>query len=98
MKCKSINLKTLKSQFNFQDDFIIIPMTNKHGQKYQCEVPKPKDYKGDEKNLDPSKADAESAEQETLEMSDLEKAKKLLEPMASQPCLLRYFLICIMQG
>ena len=64
-------------------------MTNKHGQKYQCEVPKPKDYKEDGKNLDPSKIDGES--EEILEMSDLEKAKKLLEPMASQPCLLRYF-------
>lgn len=70
-----------------QDDFIVIPMTNKHGQKYQCEVPKPKDYKEDGENLDPSKVDGES--EEILEMSDLEKAKKLLEPMASQPCLLR---------
>ena len=64
-------------------------MTNKHGQKYQCEVPKPKDYKEDEKKLDPSNIDGASGEQEVLEMSDLEKAKKLLEPMASQPCILR---------
>ena len=33
--------------------------------------------------------DGASGEQEVLEMSDLEKAKKLLEPMASQPCILR---------
>ena len=65
-------------------------MTNKHGQKYQCKVPKPKDYKEEEKKLKTSKADGESTEQEALEMTDLEKAKKLLEPMASQPCLLRY--------
>ena len=28
-------------------------------------------------------------EEEAVEMSDLEKAKKLLQPMAGQPCLLR---------
>jgi len=71
-----------------QDDVIILPMTNKHGQKYQCQLPKTKELNEDGKNVDPSKNSHET-EQETVEMSDLEKAKKLLEPMASQPCLLR---------
>ena len=65
----------------FQDDIIVIPMTNKHGQKYQCEVPKPKDIKESETVLDNVNTNDKSTE-EVVVMSDLEKAKKLLEPMA----------------
>jgi len=72
-----------------QDDIMILPMTNKHGQKYQCQLPKPKEVNEGGKNFDPSKPNDDNTEEEAVEMSDLEKAKKLLQPMASQPCLLR---------
>ena len=38
----------------------------------------------------PLQPNDETTEEEAVEMSDLEKAKKLLQPMAGQPCLLRY--------
>ena len=34
---------------------MILPMTNKHGQKYQCQLPKPKEVNEGEKIFDPSK-------------------------------------------
>ena len=34
---------------------MILPMTNKHGQKYQCQLPKPKEVNEEGKNFDPSK-------------------------------------------
>ena len=34
---------------------MILPMTNKHGQKYQCQLPKPKEVNEGGKNFDPSK-------------------------------------------
>ena len=40
---------------HFQDDIMILPMTNKHGQKYQCQLPKPKEVNEGEKTFDPSK-------------------------------------------
>ena len=41
----------------------------------------------------PLQPNDETTEEEAVEMSDLEKAKKLLQPMAGQPCLLRYLSI-----
>ena len=34
---------------------MILPMTNKHGQKYQCQLPKPKEVNEGEENFDSSK-------------------------------------------
>ena len=34
---------------------MILPMTNKHGQKYQCQLPKPKEVNEGDQNFDPSK-------------------------------------------
>ena len=67
------------------EDVIFMPMTNKRGQKYHCLVPKPKD---DEENVDEQKSDGIEAKPQ-VELTGLEKAKKLLEPMESQPCLLK---------
>lgn len=65
-----------------QDDVMFLPMTNKKGQKYHCLLPKPKD---DEDALEKVEDTAENP----VELTSLEKAKKLLEPMESQPCLLK---------
>ena len=70
------------------ENVIFLPMTNKYGQKYQCQVPKPKN--DEEKSEDgENESKTENAEQFSENLSDLEKAKKVLEPMRTQSCLLR---------
>ena len=65
-----------------QDDVMVLPMTNKKGQKYHCLLPILKDTEVDalEKVED---------QENPVELTSLERAKKLLEPMESQPCLLK---------
>lgn len=65
------------------DDFVIMPMTNKYGQKYHCLVPKIKE----EKEEDAVKEATET--NDAIEQNNLEKAKQVLEPMRTQSCLLR---------
>ena len=72
------------------EDFVILPMTNKHGQRYQCLVPKSKDDTINNEKLSENEFIKEGVlAEEEPELSDLEKAKKVLEPMKSQSCILR---------
>lgn len=73
---------------------MIIPMTNKKGQKYHCSVPKHEDKEDKKESESEDEVDAnglagEQSGQEKVEITGLAKARKLLEPMSSQPCLLR---------
>ena len=66
-----------------QDDVMVLPMTNKKGQKYHCLLPILKDAEVD------ALEKLEGNEENPVELTSLEKAKKLLGPMESQPCLLK---------
>lgn len=64
-----------------------MPMMNKYGQKYHCLVPKPEEAK------DLTESDKEDGvddkKEEIVQLTGVAKARKLLEPMASQPCLFK---------
>ena len=66
-----------------QNDVMVLPMTNKKGQKYHCLLPILKDAEVD------ALEKLEGNEENPVELTSLEKAKKLLGPMESQPCLLK---------
>lgn len=78
-----LGVKELEEPQTEDDEVVIMPMTNKYGQKYHCLVPKTKEKK--EEGEESSTAETKDA----IEQNNLEKAKQVLEPMRSQACLLR---------
>ena len=63
-----------------------MPMVNKYGQKYHCLVPKPEEPKNLNENTE---NEINEKKEEIVALTGVSKARKLLEPMTSQPCLLK---------